>query len=124
VGLTIGVLLTLAAVTVIAWPFVRRRGAVPGGPSSRGFELRRARGDIYRQVRQLEVDHSAGLVGKAEFRSQMDELRVTAARLLREEAALQEGDAGQPLADPMARLEQEIADARAVLAPAQERSPK
>jgi hypothetical protein len=133
-GLAIGVLLTIGALTVIAWPFLRRRSGAPAGvgpfgeagaPHPQSLELRRARGEIYRQVRQLEADHSAGLVGQAEFQSQMSELRGSAAALLREEANLPGADAaadGGP--DPMARLEREIANVRASLGPSGDRPRK
>jgi hypothetical protein len=129
VGIGIGILLTVLAVAVIAWPLLRRRpgsaeasaaGAILGEGKARTPEgLREARGEIYRLVRQLENDRAAGLVGEPEYAEQLDELRTEAARLLQEEAASE----GAPLAkargaaapDPAAALEREIEEARATL---------
>lgn len=112
-GIGIGILLTLVAVAVVAWPFLRRR------PAGADFEvvrtpdsLRQARAEVYRQIRQLELDHAAGLVTDKEFRAEFDELRSEAARLLMRESA----SAG--MSDPAAELEREIAEARASLAKA------
>lgn len=114
VGLALGVLLTILAVAVVAWPFLRRRrgenlgNAAPTPIAS--FELRRARSEIYRQVRQLELDHAAGLVDDGDFRAQLDDLRSNAARLMMQEAGT------APMSGPAADLEREIEEARAALA--------
>ncbi|MBI2965921.1 MAG: hypothetical protein HYY34_06945 [Chloroflexi bacterium] len=117
-GIVIGVLLAVGAVAVIAWPFFRRRSDVAkddiaGGPGARPqgsqAELQRSRAEIFRLIRQLEADHGSGLVNEGDFRSQFDDLRREAARLMMEEAAL------SPMSDPAAELEREIAAARAGL---------
>lgn len=121
VGIAIGALLAIGALAVIVWPFIRRRSPAAHGDLGRTrqhgdthvtqpqAELRRARGEIYRLIRQLEADHSAGLVNDQDFRSQFDGLRGEAARLMMDEAAL------TSMSDPAAELEREIAAARAGL---------
>lgn len=119
-GIAIGVLLAIGALAVIAWPFLRRRspaahadvvGARPGDThvDRPQDELRRARGEIYRLIRQLEADHSAGLVSDDDFRSQFEDLRAEAAGLMMNEAS------STSMSDPAAELEREIAAARAGL---------
>ena len=120
-GIAIGVLLAVGAVAVIAWPFFRRRSPAAHSDvvgvrdadthaTQSQAELRRARGEIYRQIGQLEADHSAGLVSDLDFHSEFEDLRAEAARLMMDEAEL------TPMSDPAAELEREIAAAKAGLA--------
>jgi hypothetical protein len=99
------VLAALAACVYVLLPLVRpsRRRE-----ERRVEELARQRSAIYRQVLDLEFDYRTGKLAEADYREQSAALLAEAARLL----AL----SGGAELDLDARLEQEIAAARASLA--------
>ena len=105
-GTTLGIILVLAALAAVAYPFVvvqRRRGNAPDPAIMR---LRAARTRIYRQIGELDAELKSGEIGQAEHKAQVDELRISAAQVLRELAMLEPDSATE------AEIEQEIAAAR------------
>ena len=105
-GTALGIILVLAALAAVVYPFVvlqRRRG---NGPDVAAMRLRAARARIYRQIDELDAELQSGEIGSEEHRVQVDEHRVAAARVLRELSML-ESDAATK-----AEIEQEIAAAR------------
>lgn len=107
-GVAIGIVLTIVVIAVVAWPFVRpgRDPKLAAGKLSQAARSRRAREDVYTQIRQLETDRRANLVSEDEYRRHLRELRVAAAELMR----AQERAPRAPLAEE--ELELEIREAR------------
>ena len=105
-GTALGIILVLAALAAVAYPFVmvqRRRGNAPDPAIMR---LRAARTRIYRQIDELDAELQSGEIGQAEHKAQIDELRISAAQVLRELAAHEPDSAIE------AEIEEEIATAR------------
>lgn len=105
-GTTLGIILVLAALAAVVYPFVvvqRRRGSAPDPAIMR---LRAARARIYRQIDELDAELKSGEIGQAEHKTQVDELRISAAQVLRELSTLESGTATE------AEIEEEIAAAR------------
>ncbi len=105
-GTALGIILVLAALAAVAYPFVmvqRRRGNAPDPAIMR---LRAARTRIYRQIDELDAELQSGEIGAAEHRAQVDELRISAAQVLRELSVLESGTATE------SEIEREIAAAR------------
>ena len=105
-GTALGIILVLAALAAVAYPFIvvqRRRGNAPDPAILR---LRAARTRIYRQIEELDAELKSDEIGQAEHKAQVDELRVSAAQVLRELSTLESGTATE------AQIEQEIAAAR------------
>jgi hypothetical protein len=86
-GTLIGTALALAALGVLIYPFLRRRKQVDA-PDLATARLRAERARIYRLIYELEQDRAAGAVAEDDFASNLNELRVAAARVVRQEAEL------------------------------------
>ena len=84
-GIAIGILITIAVVVIISWPFFRsgRRRLTASPEFSEATQFRVAREEIYDQIRQLEADYEAKIVREDEYQSHLRELRVRAAELMR-----------------------------------------
>ena len=83
-GTALGIILVLAALTAVVYPFVvvqRRRGNTPDPAIMR---LRAAQTRIYRQIDEFDAELQSGEIGQAEHKAQVDELRISAAQVLRE----------------------------------------
>lgn len=93
-------------VAVVVWPLVRP--GRPGSPAAarRSVDLGNARAEIYRQIAQADQDRAAGLIEQADLDAQVADLRIQAARILKEELDLSPTDR---------RLEEEIARVRALM---------
>ena len=106
-SIAIAAVIAVAVVAIVAWPFLSpsRPDAVPDDVRDGAERLRRARADVYDEIRQLESDHGAGLVEDDDYRAQRRDLRVAAARIMRAEA-------GSVPATPEEQLEREIEAAR------------
>ena len=105
-GTALGIILVLAALTAVVYPFVvvqRRRGDAPDPAIVR---LRAAQTRIYRQIDELDAELKSGEIGRTEHNAQVDELRISAAQVLRELSRLEPDSATE------AEIEQEIAAAR------------
>jgi hypothetical protein len=91
-GIAIGILITIAVVVIIAWPFLRSRRRRSGASAelSDAGQLRVAREEIYDQIRQLEADYNAQIVREDEYQSHLRELRLRAAELMRTQDQLPE----------------------------------
>ena len=86
-GTALGTVLVLIALGVLIYPFVSRRNyALADDPALE--RLRVARMRAYRQISDLEGDFRAGDLTVDDYRSQLDELRVAAARIMRQEERL------------------------------------
>ena len=107
-AIALGTLLALIAVVIVAYPFLgsKRYRLAPERFVNRE-KLRAERLRVYRKISDLEADHSSGDLTGSDFQSQRDQLRVTAAKLLREES----GPDG-PTNDRDEQLEQEISRMR------------
>ena len=107
-AIAFGALLAFFVVAVIAYPFLRsRRYRLASQRFVNREKLRVERLQVYRKISDLEVDHASGDLTESDFQSQRDQLRVTAAELLREES----GPDG-PAMDSDEQLEQEISRMR------------
>lgn len=83
-AITLGILVALASLVVIALPFVRRSGAAVSARHADDIErLTRLRSDLYEQIGQLQADHAANTVTDEDYRRQLLELRVGAAETIR-----------------------------------------
>lgn len=107
-AIAFGALLAFFVVAVIAYPFLgSRRYRLASQRFVNLEKLRVERLQVYRKISDLEVDHASGDLTESDFQSQRDQLRVTAAELLREES----GPDG-PAMDSDEQLEQEISRMR------------
>ena len=107
-AIAFGALLAFFVVAVIAYPFLgSRRYRLASQRFVNLEKLRVERLQVYRKISDLEVDHASGDLTESDFQSQRDQLRVTAAELLREES----GSDG-PAMDSDEQLEQEISRMR------------
>ncbi|HIN14492.1 MAG TPA: hypothetical protein EYM69_02480 [Dehalococcoidia bacterium] len=107
-AIAFGALLAFFVVAVIAYPFLgSRRYRLASQRFVNREKLRVERLQVYRKISDLEVDHASGDLTESDFQSQRDQLRVTAAELLREES----GPDGLAM-DSDEQLEQEISRMR------------
>jgi len=107
-AIAFGALLAFFVVAVIAYPFLgSRRYRLASQRFVNREKLRVERLQVYRKISDLEVDHASGDLTESDFQSQREQLRVTAAELLREES----GPDG-PAMDSDEQLEQEISRMR------------
>ena len=107
-AIALGALLAFFVVAVIAYPFLgSRRYRLASQRFVNREKLRVERLQVYRKISDLEVDHASGDLTESDFQSQRDQLRVTAAKLLREES----GPDGLAM-DSDEQLEQEISRMR------------
>lgn len=83
----IGLVLVLVCLYVVMLPFLRRRRVteVPQNPID---ALRAERQTVYEQMRALGLEHELGHISKEEYASQLQEYRIRAAELLRQEDLL------------------------------------
>ena len=97
----------VVAMAIVIWPFVRAsaKGETPGVDAGEAEAYRRARADVYQEIRQLEADRASGLVEDEDYRTQRQDLRLAAARVMQAEARSAPSDREE-------RLEREIAAAR------------
>ena len=107
-AIALGALLAFFVVAVIAYPFLgSRRYRLASQRFVNREKLRVERLQVYRKISDLEVDHASGDLTESDFQSQRDQLRVTAAELLREES-----EPDGPAMDSDEQLEQEISRMR------------
>ena len=105
-GITLGIVLVLAALAVVVYPFVIVQRRRVNSPDPAVQRLRAARTRIYRQIEELGAELKSGEIGREEHQAQVDELRMTAARILRDLSVLESDTATE------ADLEREIAQVR------------
>ena len=114
--ITIGALVAILAIVVLAIPFIRRSGSALSARQSAELErLTRLRTDLYDQIGQLQTDHAANSVTDEDFRHQLLELRVGAAETIRQldQLGYEEEPQDAPTALTRESLEEEIAALRA-----------
>jgi hypothetical protein len=91
VWISLGVLLVLAAVLVVALPFLRRPGipaaedrlGEPDALERRRLELTEERDRVLAALKELEFDHRTGKVSDEDYRALVGPLRRRAAEALR-----------------------------------------
>ena len=86
-GILLGTALVFVTLGVLIYPFVNKRGYAPAA-DTRPERLRVARRRVYRQIADLESDFRAGELTDNDYDSQLLELRVAAAEILRQESQL------------------------------------
>lgn len=107
-AIALGALLAFFVVAVIAYPFVgSQRYRLVSQRSVNREKLRAERMRVYRKISDLEADNESGDLTESDFHAQRDLLRITAAKILREES----GPDG-PTMDSDEQLEQEISRMR------------
>ena len=85
-AIVLGTLLAFFVVAVIAYPFLgSKRYRLASQRFVNREKLRVERLQVYRKISDLEADHESGDLTELDFQSQRDQLRVAAAKLLREE---------------------------------------
>jgi hypothetical protein len=88
-ALVLGVLLAVAVVVLVAWPFLREpvpdddRLDAPGEAEERRFALLEARDRALAALKELEFDHRTGKVTDRDYRALVGPLRRRAAEALR-----------------------------------------
>ena len=89
-ALVVGVLVAVAAVVVVALPFLRASGAgasdvldTPTEAQDRRLALIEERDHALSALKELEFDHRTGKVGDEDYRALVGPLRRTAAEALR-----------------------------------------
>ncbi len=101
----LGTTLVLISLAVLVYPFLSRRGyTMAGDPTLERLRVARLR--VYRQIADLEGDYQAGDLIEEDYRQQLGELRVAAAKIMQREEQL-----GAVRSD-MESLEREIEAAR------------
>ena len=101
-----GIVLVLAALAVVVYPFVIVQRRRVNSPDPAVQRLRAARTRTYRQIEELGAELESGEIGREEHQAQVDELRMAAARILRNLSVLESDSASEE------DLEREIAEAR------------
>ena len=101
-----GIVLVLAALAVVVYPFVIVQRRRVNSPDPAVQRIRAARTRIYRQIEELDAELESGEIGREEHQEQVDELRMAAARILRDLSVLESDTASEE------DLEREIAEAR------------
>lgn len=101
-----GIVLVLAALAVVVYPFVIVQRRKVNSPDPAVQRLRAARTRTYRQIEELDAELESGEIGREEHQAQVDELRMAAARILRDLSVLESDSASEE------DLEREIAEAR------------
>ena len=105
-GITLGIVLVLAALAVVVYPFVMVQRLKANSPDPLVQRLRAARTRTYRQIEELDAELESGEIAQEEHEAQVHELRIAAARILREMSVLESDTASE------AEIEREIAAAR------------
>ena len=87
-AIAIGALLAVVSIAVIAYPFFKsgRYQLVTESFVNRE-KLRAERQRIYRKISDLEADFSSGDLTETDFQAQRDQLRFSAAEILRQESS-------------------------------------
>ena len=118
VWLSLGVLLAVACVVVVALPFLRRPGlsaaedrlGEPDALERRRLELAEERDRALSALKELEFDHRTGKVSDEDYRELVGPLRRRAAEALRalEPAAKPPVGVSEPVEGKLARSEREV----------------
>ena len=94
-GITLGIVLVLAALAVVVYPFVIVQRRRVNSPDPAVQRLRAARTRIYRQIEELGAELKSGEIAQEEHEAQVHELRIAAARILREMSVLESDTASE-----------------------------
>ena len=89
--LLVGLLLTAVALAVVLRPFLRPgqgASAPEAGYLDHMNETQRRRESVYRDIASLQVEHGLGQIGTLEYEARLQEYRLAAASLLRDEEGL------------------------------------
>ncbi len=110
-AIALGTILALASVIVIAYPFLRsKQYRLVSEKYVTREKLRAERHRIYRKIGDLEADHTSGDLTEPDFQLQRDQLRIAAAKILREEAGSTALDREEQLEQEISRLRKKSAD--------------
>ena len=90
-GLTIGILLGLFCLVILAIPFLRKERVGRLNARNPG-DLREKRISIYQEIRTLENDLNLGQVSPEDYEKRLQDYRLRAAKLLMEEEELKQID--------------------------------
>ena len=118
VWLSLGVVLAIVAVLIVALPFLRRPGlsaaedrlGEPDELERRRLELAEERDRALAALKELEFDHRTGKISDEDYRELVGPLRRRAAEALRalEPAAKPPVRAGGPVEGKLARSDREV----------------
>jgi hypothetical protein len=90
-SLLVGLLLTAVALAVVLRPFLRSgqgASAPEAGYLDHMNETQQRRESVYRDIASLQVEHGLGQIGTLEYEARLQEYRLAAASLLRDEEGL------------------------------------
>jgi len=86
-AIILGTAIALVSIAVIAYPFLgSKKYKLISGKFGTSDDLRMERLGIYSKIRDLEIDHASGDLTNSEFLLLRDQLKVSAAKLLKEES--------------------------------------
>ena len=86
-AIILGTAIALVSIAVIAYPFLwSKKYKLISGKFGTSDDLRMERLGIYSKIHDLEADHASGDLTNSEFLLLRDQLRVSAAKLLKEES--------------------------------------
>ena len=106
-----GTVLSLVALAVIAYPFLNsRRYRLVSEKFVMREKHRAERQRIYRKIGDLEADFASGELTEEDFHLQRDQLRISAAEILRKEAGSTDIERDERLEQEISRLRKQSAD--------------
>ncbi len=92
-GTAIGTALVLVTLAVLIYPFLRRGYKTPADATQERLRAEKLR--VYRTISDLEADRASGTVSEEDFQAQLLELKLAAARVLREQAGATTAGGGE-----------------------------
>lgn len=85
--IVLGTLLALVSVAVIAYPFLgSKRYRLVSESFVTREKLRAERLRIYRKISDIDADFTSGDLTEADYQQQRDQLRISAAKILKQES--------------------------------------
>ncbi len=96
----------VAILLVLAYPFIVQRsgrGMIDEAGVELAQRLRRSRDRVYEEIRALQQEYFLGNLTEEEYQRQLQDARVEAAELMRQQQGIQ-----QTLADVTAAVEEEL----------------
>jgi hypothetical protein len=91
-SLIFGALIAMVCLFIIGGPFLRRKGHFFLDQPDPILEIETQRENIYQELRKLRNDHIIGDVNQVDYEGLLESYRITAARLLQQQAYIEEVD--------------------------------
>ena len=111
--IALGTLLALVSIAVIAYPFLgSKRYRLVSESFVTREKLRAERLRIYRKITDIEADFTSGDLTEADYQQQRDQLRMSAAEILRQESGAKAANSkrDEELEKEISRLREQSAE--------------